>query len=88
MDSFKHNLTPQTINFTEKSSDIRIAHLAFKCVMKGVLFIWYRSRAKGFEEADGEVRTGCLPPTHLTLLRLLLSLDKQLNNSFLYVNCE
>lgn len=72
----------------EKTNDIRIAHLAFKCVVKGILFIWYRSRTKGFEEADGDVCTIRLWQSCLTLLRLLLSLDKQLNNSYLYVSCE
>ncbi|KAG8825707.1 hypothetical protein FRC19_010697 [Serendipita sp. 401] len=53
--AFGHDLSPENLASIEKANHIRIAHYAFKCLVKGISFLWQRSRVKGFERAEAVV---------------------------------
>lgn len=55
--SFQTGLEPATISSLERANDLVIAHLSFKSLSKGMVFLWYRSRSRGFEAAEPLVST-------------------------------
>lgn len=52
---FADGLTLANLATEEKLNHIRIAHLSFKCLVKGMTFLWQRSRIKGFEGSEAVV---------------------------------
>ncbi|KIM21025.1 hypothetical protein M408DRAFT_81094 [Serendipita vermifera MAFF 305830] len=49
---FANGLTLENLACDDKLNHIRISHLSFKCLVKGVTFLWQRSRVKGFEGSE------------------------------------
>ena len=54
-EAFAAGLAPTNLDTPEKLYNIRNAHLAFKCLSKGMIFLWQRSRIKGFDGAEAAV---------------------------------
>ncbi|KAG8829540.1 hypothetical protein FRC17_006424 [Serendipita sp. 399] len=74
--AFGEGLSPQTLASIDKVNHIRIAHYAFKCLVKGMTFLWQRSRVKGFERAEGAVESffGTAVNHFITLSQLRIQL--------------
>ncbi|PVG00491.1 ARM repeat-containing protein [Serendipita vermifera] len=49
--SFANGLSPDTLASSDKLNQIRICHLSLKCTVKSMVFLWQRTRVKGFDDA-------------------------------------